>query len=673
MVHGHTHHPHENILPRVIVYETLEPDFVGEVGGYVTRAENDIASVVDSITKDDPTTTTKQTKTTEETTTTKKTTAEKTETTSVQKEATTTTKTKVDTTHTTEGKTAGTTTNQTTSVASETTSTPTSFATSISTNSTQDLLTTSTASASDLKASASPTAVSLHSTGMSSGAKAGTAIGVILGIGLLAALIFFFYRRNKKQNEADELLDEKNVSTKNLPARPTVAPTHAAAPQLNVRPVTQFAPDLSNTATGAVEDAAAGAVTGGAVVTMRNLTGDGTPPPTPPKSISPDPFSDPENPFRNATPSVNSQNVPVSPTDTGSSVPVAAEATAADAGTLAAVGKAASISSETAQEQPRPSTAESAILQPGSLSVAGSVDGDSVSSAAMAAGTIGTTGVAMAAVAAAGADAGSQGAAPSNVHRVQMDFVPTQPDELQLRTGSLVRMLHEYDDGWALCLRLDRSQQGVAPRSCLSARPIKPRSRPPPEAGPGPGPRGRPMMVGPNGRPMSPAGRGPGGPPGGRFYPQDGRSGSPGPGTSTGSGYAGPAPLRNSPGRSMSPVHQFPIPRSMSPGGGRPGSPSMSPRSMSPGPGMRQGQRSMSPGPYGPPGMRRPTMPAAQRARSNSAGNVPPRSAPVHPSPLAAGPPVPAPTADLPSLPDSTSDSPNESNVSKKPVPGQSS
>jgi len=51
-------------------------------------------------------------------------------------------------------------------------------------------------------------------------------------------------------------------------------------------------------------------------------------------------------------------------------------------------------------------------------------------------------------------------------------------DELELRTGGLVKMLHEYDDGWALCIRLDRSQQGVCPRTCLSQRAVKPRSPP---------------------------------------------------------------------------------------------------------------------------------------------------------------------------------------------------
>ncbi|KAF8421470.1 hypothetical protein EV426DRAFT_575799 [Tirmania nivea] len=64
------------------------------------------------------------------------------------------------------------------------------------------------------------------------------------------------------------------------------------------------------------------------------------------------------------------------------------------------------------------------------------------------------------------------------VYRVQMEYTPTQADELELHAGGLVRMLHEYDDGWALCVRMDRSAQGVCPRTCLSARPVKPRPNP---------------------------------------------------------------------------------------------------------------------------------------------------------------------------------------------------
>lgn len=99
--------------------------------------------------------------------------------------------------------------------------------------------------------------------------------------------------------------------------------------------------------------------------------------------------------------------------------------------------------------------------------------------------------------AAGGAAAGAAAAALMNpVHRVQMDFKPSMGDEIELRGGALVRLLHEYDDGWALCTRLDRSQQGVCPRTCLSQRPVKPRPQGAPES--------PPQVRVANGRPQSP-------------------------------------------------------------------------------------------------------------------------------------------------------------------------
>ncbi|KAL2821277.1 hypothetical protein BDW59DRAFT_150321 [Aspergillus cavernicola] len=215
-------------------------------------------------------------------------------------------------------------------------------------------------------------------------------------------------------------------------------------------------------------------------------------------------------------------------------------------------------------------------------------------------------------------------------------------DELGLHAGQLVRLLHEYDDGWALCVKLDRSQQGVVPRSCLSARPVKPRAGPPPGAGPGPRPRGPPGPPGAPGSPMmGPPGRMPQSP---RFYPQDGsraaspsRSMSPARPMSPAQGSYGPPPPHAQPPRSMSPAQQFPP----------------VPRSYSPGPGPRQPPpRSMSPGPYGPPGLQRPDMPAAnQRQRSNSAGGaVAQNSRGPGPSPLAA-PTAPPPSSVLPAIP----------------------
>jgi hypothetical protein len=49
--------------------------------------------------------------------------------------------------------------------------------------------------------------------------------------------------------------------------------------------------------------------------------------------------------------------------------------------------------------------------------------------------------------------AAAGGPAHSTVHRVQLDFKPSLQDEMELRAGQLVRLLHEYDDGW-VCIFL---------------------------------------------------------------------------------------------------------------------------------------------------------------------------------------------------------------------------
>ncbi|KAJ5753138.1 hypothetical protein N7520_010055 [Penicillium odoratum] len=704
MVHGRAHHTHDHPEVRlgerghnndaVIVYTTLEKTFEGEVGGYVTGDQNDNADTKTASEKTKTanvgvgpavaaTRTTEETKTTEEakktseeaktTTTEDKTTTEESQkqtakettteeaekaktTTQAITEATTTRDTQAITTATDEARSGATRTSFVTSTSTASTST-----TSTSTDSTQDVnalshVATDSASSSNAAASASSTAISSGSAGMSSGAKAGVAIGVLLGVGLIAALIFFIFRK-KRRSQADEPppMDEKIFSAQDLAPFPVPKPmAPSKAPQLNVRPVTQFAPDLSNSASFATASTVA-AGTWGAAAAPRNLTGD-VPSPTPPKSAgsgsSQNPFKDPVNPFN--TGSAPSSDQSLTPTSSPDSTGPAFATPAAGAAAVGAIGAAAFASHESDKENfTRPRSMESDVRPPSSPSPVSVDDGESISSAAMIAGGV----------------PGGAGPGPLNVYRVQLDFIPSAEDELSLLAGNLVRMLHEYDDGWALCVRLDRSQQGVVPRSHLSARPVKPRPRPPPGA-PGPGFRGPPAM-GPNGRPMAPGGRGP---PSGRFYPTDARPRSPG-------RYGGPP--RPYPGRSMSPV-QFPVPRSMMPGQ----------RSMSPGPGMRPGTRAMSPGPrsmspglygggprsmspapgpdhYGGPGMHRPGIPINQRQRSNSAGNMPPNVAAMDPprsSPLVTQPLAPAPTGDLPAVPNSAPSSPG-SEISKKPVP----
>ncbi|KAH8827505.1 hypothetical protein DL96DRAFT_1251848 [Flagelloscypha sp. PMI_526] len=45
-------------------------------------------------------------------------------------------------------------------------------------------------------------------------------------------------------------------------------------------------------------------------------------------------------------------------------------------------------------------------------------------------------------------------------------FIPTLPDELNINTGDVVRVLAEYDDGWALCMNAN-NEQGMVPLECL--------------------------------------------------------------------------------------------------------------------------------------------------------------------------------------------------------------
>lgn len=53
----------------------------------------------------------------------------------------------------------------------------------------------------------------------------------------------------------------------------------------------------------------------------------------------------------------------------------------------------------------------------------------------------------------AAAIAAAGGPANTTVHRVQLDFKPTMNDEMELTAGQVVRLLHEYDDGWVRYFR----------------------------------------------------------------------------------------------------------------------------------------------------------------------------------------------------------------------------
>lgn len=49
---------------------------------------------------------------------------------------------------------------------------------------------------------------------------------------------------------------------------------------------------------------------------------------------------------------------------------------------------------------------------------------------------------------------------------VNRGFIPTLPDELSVTAGDRIRVLAQYDDGWALCVN-GRGEQGMVPQECL--------------------------------------------------------------------------------------------------------------------------------------------------------------------------------------------------------------
>ncbi|EEP82359.1 predicted protein [Uncinocarpus reesii 1704] len=461
-----------------------------------------------------------------------------------------------------------------------------------------------------ITSSPSATNTAVASPGLSDGAKAGLAIGIIALVGLIAGVALLFIRKKKKTEEAEEIQHEKPFPPIPSPQQSYSPPppqqvTSSAPPQLNVRPMTQFSPDFTGHGPNNMAMVNVAGVAG-----VRNLTGqhnDSQSTFAPPRTAdsTSNPFNDPVNPFetrsgassptsppgpapqplnvRTPSPGASSMRMP---SPEGMTTGVAATGTAITAGSVAvaaitpATANSHSGKPPTLQHVPGPPAGWMKDMPP--PSPAKSFESVSVTSTTAAAVATG-------------------GPALTNVHRVQLDFAPSMDDELELRAGQLVRLLHEYDDGWALCIRLDRSQQGVAPRSCLSARPVKPRQRSPP----GSGPRGPPPIGGVNGRPMSPAG--------GRNSPV------PGPPPS-GPPPQGPprfAPQQNS--RPASPSSGYrPY---IAPGGPPVRFPDV-PRSLSPGPGSRlPPQSNRHPGPPGVNGLEKPNMPANQRQRSNSAAS----------------------------------------------------
>ena len=257
---------------------------------------------------------------------------------------------------------------------------------------------------------------------MSGGAKAGLAIGILLVIALIAGGILFLYAKKKRQSEDHEKAE--NEKFKGMTAMNEKAP--APAPRLSLGPVTQFLPSLE----GAKKRLSGGNLLGSAksnatvgTVGSRDLTGA---PPAgrsawerrgKPVGTSDDanPFSDPVNPFsdKNAsTPGTPTISITPPQSSHGSEAAEGAPVGAAAAGAAAAAvvsGKARGNHHDTEVTRGNATIGTENNEAPKSPPGTGASD---------------------------------------SVYRVQMDFSPSMEDELGLQVGQVIRIIHEYDDGW---------------------------------------------------------------------------------------------------------------------------------------------------------------------------------------------------------------------------------
>jgi len=303
----------------------------------------------------------------------------------------------------------------------------------------------------------------------STGTKAGIAIGVLAGILAVFLLLWFLFTKRKKQLEDQRLEDDEKINGPFSDSAAIRSP--ATAPRLSLRPVTQFIPNLMATsekrtshAAGAMLNASSAHAAplnrpAGASAWERpttNSLNNGSPWDRQTASPSPNsanPFNDsqripdqsyqarPVSPLEKDLPAIAQ---PVSPIEASDALPEFPTPSGAAAGVVAgaALGVAgAGLVRKASMRKDIPAPLD--LTRPPPLgAVPPSPAGTEFSVNSYGPGQSPGPSASAADIAAAG------GPSQSTVHRVQLDFKPTLQDELELRAGEVVRLLHEYDDGW---------------------------------------------------------------------------------------------------------------------------------------------------------------------------------------------------------------------------------
>lgn len=361
-------------------------------------------------------------------------------------------------------------------------------------------------------ASATQSVSSGSSSGSSDAAtKAGIAIGVLAGILVILGLVYFAVARRKRQMREEQRLADDEKLNGPFGDHARAPPTPAKPPRLSLRPMTQLFMGAPNTAEKRASKGPQQNIAMVASPTMKRAPGASAweRPMTSESQDAHNPFGNhaetipeepatPRNPASPMTPisevsmiasptlapglapaprasaittdsavlaPIVTHSPPLSPhppqhgapgplqmnptgpaPSTAAAPEVAAESTAAAAagavGAVAGVTAASGLQRKQSVRKDNTPAPLDLTLPPKLGPVPPSPAGTEFSVHEVESGQAPEPSAGAAAIAAAG------GPADSSVHRVQLDFKPTMDDEMELRTGQVVRLLHEYDDGW---------------------------------------------------------------------------------------------------------------------------------------------------------------------------------------------------------------------------------
>lgn len=285
---------------------------------------------------------------------------------------------------------------------------------------------------------------------MSIGGKIGIVAVIILIIGAILGVALFFMSRKKKQARAEQARQDAEKDAAAMAARQEifVKRQNEDAPKLTLRPASSFLPDLlggkrkSRLSLGLSNLLGTTTETNPVRAQYLAAIGKGSDIPMSEKSpAAENPFKDPENPFADpvkspglstapsskprSTNSTSSSSVsdPASPTHSVSARPNSNPDSAP--GVVQISDKEINSVLTQGQRQEPVEMPSEPVIAPAPVRMQAPVAPQPARTPVSPTSNV-----------------------EGSVYRILMDFNPSMPDELELKAGQIVRMLHEYDDGW---------------------------------------------------------------------------------------------------------------------------------------------------------------------------------------------------------------------------------